>query len=73
MLKLRIKYGLAPYEPTEKQAKEWKQRTLELVSQKYSPEDAGDSAAKQIFATYQKYKWAAQPDTINDILDEIKD
>ncbi len=71
MANLRVKYGLGHGEPTVQQEKKWAERTKELIAQGKSPEEAGAIAAKEIFRTYETYKYASQADTIHDLLQAI--
>jgi hypothetical protein len=71
MDKLRIKYGLAPSEPTAEQVRQWEQQVRALIQQKVDEETAGDRAARAVFPTYRQYKYATQGDTVNDLLQEL--
>ncbi len=69
--KLRILYGLFQDEPTPAQVRKWRDRVRALTNQGLSSDDAGDRAAKEIFTTNMTHNYAAQPDTIHDILNDI--
>jgi hypothetical protein len=68
---LRILYGLFQDEPTPAQVGKWRDRVRALTNQGLSSDDAGDRAAKEIFTTNMTHNYAAQPDTIHDILNDI--
>ena len=53
---------------TPAQVRKWRDRVRALTNQGLSSDDAGDRAAKEIFTTNMTHNYAAQPDTIHDIL-----
>ncbi len=70
--KLRILYGLSENEPTPYQIRKWRERVRVLMNQGHlSSDDAGDRASQEIFTTDMTHVYAAQPDTIRDILNDI--
>ncbi len=69
---LRMKYGLDYSEPTTDQAERWGKRTEALIGAGTGAEAAGTQAAKEIFQTFGTRKYAGQPDTIYDLLQELK-
>ena len=69
--KLRIVYGLSQDEPTPYQIRKWRERVRVLMDQGLSSDDAGDRASQEIFTTDMTHNYAAQPDTIHDILNDI--
>ena len=69
--KLRILYGLSQNEPTPYQIRKWRERVRVLMNQGLSSDDAGDRASQEIFTTDMTHNYAAQPDTIHDILNDI--
>ena len=69
--KLRILYGLSQDEPTPYQIRKWRERVRVLMNQGLSSDDAGDRASQEIFTTDMTHNYAAQPDTIHDILNDI--
>ncbi len=69
--KLRIVYGLSQNEPTPYQIRKWRERVRALMNRGLSSDDAGDRAAQEIFTTDMMHFYAAQPDTIHDILNDI--
>ncbi len=69
--KLRILYGLSQNEPTPYQIRKWRERVRVLMDGGLSSDDAGDRAAQEIFTTDMSHYYAAQPDTVHDILNDI--
>ncbi len=69
--KLRILYGLSQNEPTPNHIRKWRDRVRALMNRGLSSDDAGDRAAKEIFTTDMTHNYAAQPDTIHNILNDI--
>ncbi len=69
--KLRILYGLSQNEPTPNQISKWRERARVLMNPGLSSDDAGDRASQEIFTTDMMHFYAAQPDTIHDILNDI--
>ncbi len=69
--KLRILYGLSQNEQTPYQIRKWRERVRVLMNQDLSSDDAGDRAAQEIFTTDMSHYYAAQPDTVHDILNDI--
>ncbi len=69
--KLRILYGLSQNEPTPYQIRKWRERVRVLMDGGLSSDDAGDRASQEIFMTDMSHNYAAQPDTIHDILNDI--
>lgn len=70
-LALRIKYGLR-VDPTDAQIRQWVQATRESIMQGKSHEAAGWDAAARFFAGVGEIKYAAEADTIEALLEEIK-
>lgn len=68
---LRIKYGLGDQEPTEVQARAWGQRTRELVNAGVGAENAGAQAAREVFQTFGRFRYAGEADTIYDLLQTL--
>ena len=69
--KFRILYDLSQNEPTPNQVRKWRDRVRALMNRGLSSDEAGDRAAQENFTTYMTHKYAAQPDTIHDILNDI--
>ena len=69
--KLRILYGLSQNEPTPYQIRKWRERVRALMDGGLSSDDAGDRASQEIFTTAMSHNYAAQPDTVHDILKDI--
>ncbi len=69
--KLRILYGLSQDEPTPYQIRKWRERVRALMNRGRSSDDAGNRASQEIFTTDMTHYYAAQPDTIHDILNDI--
>ena len=69
--KLRILYGLSQNEPTPYQIRKWRERVRVLMDGGLSSDDAGDRASQEIFTTDMTHNYAAQPDTIHNILNDI--
>ena len=69
--RLRIKYGLGVGEPTQEQAVRWDRQVREKIEQGEDPERAGELAAQQTFRTYRRFHFAAQADTIYDLLGSL--
>ena len=69
--KLRILYALSQNEPTPYQIRKWRERVRVLVNRSLSSDDAGDRASQEIFTTDMSHYYAAQPDTVPDILNDI--
>ena len=69
--KLRILYALSQNEPTPYQIRKWRERVRVLMDGGLSSDDAGDRAAQEIFTTDMSHYYAAQPDTVPDILNDI--
>ena len=69
--KLRIVYGLSQNEPTPYQIRKWRERVRVLMDGGLSSDDAGDRASQEIFTTDMSHYYAAQPDTVPDILNDI--
>ncbi len=69
--KLRIVYGLSQDEPTPYQIRKWRERVRVLMDGGLSSDDAGDRASQENFTTDMSHNYAAQPDTIHDILNDI--
>ena len=69
--KLRILYGLSQDEPTPYQIRKWRERVRALMDGGLPSDDAGDRASQEIFTTDMSHNYAAQPDTIHDILNDI--
>ncbi len=69
--KLRILYGLSQNEPTPYQIRKWRERVHVLMNRSLSSDDAGDRASQEIFTTDMSHFYAAQPDTVPDILTDI--
>ena len=68
---LMIKYGLAS-DPSEQLVEKWIKRTEELIDKGHDAETAGRKAAQEIFPDYEKYKYAAEADTITSLLQQAK-
>ncbi len=69
--KLRILYGLSQNEPTPYQIRKWRERVRVLMNRSLSSDDAGDRASREIFTTDMSHYYAAPPDTVHDILNDI--
>lgn len=65
---LRVKYGLSQQEPTSSQARQWGKRTRDYINGGLDPNVAGDKAARELFSSYNKYRYFAEGDTIHDLL-----
>ena len=68
---LRVKYGTAPSEPTETQAREWLTRTRALIAVEVEPEEAGRRAAREAFPTAGRYVYRSMADTIYDLIQSM--
>lgn len=69
---LRVKYGTAPGEPTENQARAWYQRTQDLRAQGVEAEEAGRRAARETFPTCGQYVYKREADTIFDLIASMR-
>lgn len=69
---LRIKYGLSSNPSLELQ-KHWAAVTDILVGQGHPREQAGRMAAKQIFVGFDSIVYASESDTIEMLLDRLRD
>jgi len=69
--KLRILYALSQDEPTPNQIRKWTDRVRALMNRGLSSDDAGDRADRKSFTTDMTHDYAAQPDTVQDILNDI--
>lgn len=65
---LRIRYGLR-LDPSQSQIDAWVQRTRELIRNGYSPEAAGDLAARELFPDYRTHAYASEAETIATLLE----
>lgn len=68
---LRIKYGLRNT-PTNRQILEWYREVLSQIVSGESEEEAGHIAAEKVFPDYWSSKYAAEADTIEALLSEIR-
>lgn len=64
---LMIKYGLRSA-PNETLSDQWVQRVQALINQGISAEQAGATAARQLFPDYETCKYASAADTIESLL-----
>lgn len=70
--RLRIKFGLVN-SPSLEQQKLWASITDQLIRQGYASREAGEAAARQVFPDYDRMKFASEGDTIEMLLQQIKD
>ena len=68
---LRIKYGLR-VDPTDTQIRQWAHATREAIARGESRDSAGRTAASRFFAGVGSVKYAAEAETIQALLEEIK-
>lgn len=69
--KLKLKYGL-PVNPSDFQVTAWHDRVIANANLGKPAEQAGEEAAKQLFTGVGSIKYAAQGDTIESLLEEIR-
>jgi hypothetical protein len=65
---LRIKYGLRR-DPEAAQVEAWARRTRELIKRGSKPDEAGASAAKELFPDYRTHVYASEADTLLTLLE----
>lgn len=70
--RIRIKYGLRN-NPSLTQQQQWAAAVERLVGQGYSREDAGRMAAKELFSDFGTMVYASEGDTIEMLLQRIRD
>lgn len=70
--RLRIKFGLTN-NPTAERQKFWADVTDNLVKQGYTRDQAGRMAAQQAFADFGSMVYASEGDTIEMLLQRIRD
>ena len=70
--RIRIKYGLRN-NPSLTQQQQWAAVVERLVSQGHSREEAGRMAAKETFSDFDSLVYASESDTIEMLLQRIRD
>lgn len=70
--KLRVKYGLAPNEPTNAQIDLFLELLKKKVDQGLPIEEAGEEIARLCFPSFQSCKYASYADTLHDLLRAIR-
>lgn len=64
---LRIRFGLQ-HQPTDAQVKQWAELVKSLKARGYLADQAGATAAKQIFPDFNTMVYASEADTIEALL-----
>jgi len=64
---LRIRFGLQ-HDPTDAQIKQWTQIVKQLKNSGYTADQAGATAAKQVFPDFNTMVYASEADTIEALL-----